>query len=71
MFEEGMCSEPLVRCCAGSHEVSSDTTKVARLQSSQHRWEKTRWKDRKKPGSPDKLYGGRLRPLIYRKVLGS
>lgn len=71
MFEEGMCSEPLVRCCAGSHEVSSDTMKVALLQSSQHRLEKARWKDRRKPGSPDKLYGCRLRPLIYRKVLVS
>lgn len=71
MFEEGLCSEPLVRCCASSHKVSSDTMEVAFLQSSQHRWEKARRKDRTKPGSPDKLYGGRLRPLVYRKVLGS
>lgn len=47
---------------------------MAVLQSSQHRWQKARWKGRRKPGSLDKVYTGvgvgKVRPLVLQKGLG-
>lgn len=39
---------------------------MAVLQSSQHRWEKAKWKGRRKSGSPDKVY----RALGFTEGLG-
>lgn len=43
---------------------------MAVLQSSQHRWEKAKWKGRRKSGSPDKVHRDRLRRLVLQEGLG-